>query len=316
MRCASCCNNTIIFNESFKTKNKSMKIKFFVAILMIIFSFNLSQAQQKTIQLYNGAAPGSERWNWNEKEFIDHNSKLIYDVSHPSLEVFLPQDSIANGTSIVICPGGGFCLLEIENEGWNIARWLNAKGITAFVLKYRIMKTETDNPQKEMFVKAMNTEKLAINADSVINMAIEDISTAMNYIKSNAKKLKINPERIGIIGFSAGGTLAAAMAYNYDTKTKPAFVAAIYPWVKPIKKKIVQNDAPPLFIAAASDDQLGFNIGSTELYLDWVKSKHSAEMHLYSKGGHGFVAFKSGFPADSWIDRFSDWLLVNDFTKK
>lgn len=290
-----------------------MHLKFIVTTALIIFNINVVRAQQKTIQLYNGFAPGSEHWTWNEKEFSDHNTKLIYDVSHPSVEVFFPPDSLRNGTSIIICPGGGFCLLEIENEGRNIARWLNTKGITAFVLKYRVMKTQTDNPQKEMFAKAMNIQKLAIDADTVIKMAIEDIFNAMIKIKNDSSHLKINPEKVGIIGFSAGGTLATALAYNYDKKTKPAFVAVLYPWTLPVKKQVVQSDAPPLFIAAASDDQLGFNIGSAELYLNWVKNKRSAELHLYSKGGHGFVAFKSANPVDSWDGRFADWLLTNKF---
>ena len=292
-----------------------MKIRFFISVAIATFYFNLGQAQQKTIQLYNGFAPKSEKWNWTEKEFFDHNSTLIYDVSHPSLEVFFPPDSIANGTSIIVCPGGGFLLEEIENEGWNIARWLNTKGITAFVLRYRLMKTKTDNPQKEMFARGANPNKLAVEADSVIDMAIEDISTAMLQLKNKAKIYRINPEKIGIIGFSAGGTLAAAMAYNYDTRTRPAFVAGIYPGVALVKKKIVQDDAPPLFIVAASDDQLGCNIWSAEFYLDWVKSKHSAELHLYSKGGHGFESFKTKLPVQTWKDRFADWLRVNDFTK-
>jgi len=290
-----------------------MHLRAIATIAFIILSVKLVQAQQHTIQLYNGAAPKSENWTWDEKVFIDHNSKLIYDVSHPSVEVFFPPDSLRNGTSIIVCPGGGFCLLEIENEGQNIARWLNTKGITAFVLKYRVMKTQTDNPQKEMFAKAMDIQKLAVEADPVIKMAIEDIFTAMTKIKSDSSHLKINPKKVGIIGFSAGATLATALAYNYDKKTKPAFVAVLYPWTTPVKKRVVQNDAPPLFIAAASDDQLGFNIGSAELYLAWVNNNRSAELHLYSKGGHGFVAFKSGDPVDSWDDRFVDWLLTNKF---
>ncbi|RYY29831.1 MAG: alpha/beta hydrolase [Chitinophagaceae bacterium] len=292
-------------------RNK-MNIRFFFSVAIAIACVQAGHAQQKAIQLYNGAAPKSEKWTWTEKQFFDHNTTLIYDVSHPSLEVFLPPDSLANGTSVIICPGGGFYLLEIENEGRNIARWLNSMGIAAFVLKYRLMKTQTDNPQEEMFAKAMNTDKLAIEADTVINMAINDIATAMIQVKSAAKVLKINPAKIGIIGFSAGGTLAAAMAYNYTPETRPAFVAAIYPWVAPVRKKTLQTDAPPLFIAAASDDQLGFNIGSAEMYLDWVRSKRSAELHLYSKGGHGFVAFKSELPVSTWKDRFTDWLKLND----
>ncbi|KIC93710.1 alpha/beta hydrolase [Flavihumibacter solisilvae] len=290
-----------------------MRLKSIVAAVLFIFNITSATAQHQIIQLYNGPAPKSEKWTWNEKEFSDHNTKLLYDVSHPSVEVFFPPDSIRNGTSVIICPGGGFCLLEVENEGRNIARWLNTKGITAFVLKYRVMKTQTGNPQEEMFAKAMDTKKLAVDADTVIQMAMQDIFTTISKIKNDSTRLKINPGKVGVIGFSAGGTLATALAYNYDKKTKPAFVAVLYPWTAPIKKQIVQSDAPPLFIAAASDDQLGFYIGSAELYLNWVKNKRSAELHLYSTGGHGFAAFKSGNPADSWDNRFVDWLLTNKF---
>ena len=293
-----------------------MKITFFIRITIMCLFYNSSQAQQKIIPLYDGAAPNSEKWNWNEKRFFDHNSTLIYDVSHPSLEAFFPPDSIANGTSIIICPGGGFMVLEIENEGWNMARWLNTKGITAFVLRYRLMKLQTNDPQKEMFARGADPKKLGIQADTVIDMANNDISTAMLQLKNNADMYKINPDKIGIIGFSAGGTLAAGLAYNYSAKTRPAFVAAIYPGIMLIKKKVVQNDAPPIFIAAASDDQLGVNIGSAEFYLDWAKSKHSAELHLYSKGGHGFESYKTQLPVQTWKDRFADWLQVNDFIKR
>ncbi|MFI5152678.1 MAG: alpha/beta hydrolase, partial [Chitinophagales bacterium] len=184
------------------------------------------------------------------------------------------------------------------------------------VLKYRLIKSETNDPIKEMYSKASNIGKFAIIAEPVVSMALKDISTAITYLRTNAREMKINPERIGIIGFSAGGTLAAGMAYNYEANTRPAFVAALYPWIDPIKKKKVQNDAPPIFIAAASDDQLGFDIGSTEFYLDWAKFNHSAELHLYEKGGHGFVVNKQGLPVDGWIDRFGDWLKFNGFLNK
>ena len=291
----------------------AMHLKLITVTALVIFSISGLTAQQQTIQLYNGSAPMSEKWTWNEKEFTDHNSKLLYDISHPSVDVFLPPDSLRNGTSVIICPGGGFGLLEIEKEGVDIAHWLNKKGVTAFVLKYRVMKTLTDNPQKEIFEKASSPEKLAIAADTVIKMAIEDIFTAMRKIKNDSSHLKINPEKIGVLGFSAGGLLATALAYNYDKTTKPAFVAVLYPGTWPFENQAVQSDAPPLFIAAASDDQLGLHIAAAELYLKWVKNKRSAELHMYSKGGHGFVAFKSKNPANTWDDRLADWLLANKF---
>ncbi|MGX5819487.1 alpha/beta hydrolase [Chitinophaga lutea] len=290
-----------------------MDLKCIATVIFLLLAMNAATARQQVMPLYNGAAPGSEKWTWQEKTFKDQHATVIYDVAQPTLEVFYPPDSIRNGTAVVVCPGGGFCLLEIEGEGRNIARRLSDKGITAFVLKYRVMKSKTDNPQKEMFAKAMDTQKLAKDADTVIQMATEDIMTAMARIKAEADQLRINAEKVGVLGFSAGGTLATALAYNYSTQTRPAFVAVLYPWTAPVNKQQIQVNAPPLFIAAASDDQLGFYSGSTELYLDWVGQKHSAELHLYATGGHGFVAFPSGGPSDGWSDRFMEWLHAGKF---
>jgi acetyl esterase/lipase len=116
------------------------------------------------------------------------------------------------------------------------------------------------------------------------------------------------------MGGSSGGTIAASVAYNHSKKERPNFVATLYPYVNDIVKSKVPADAPPLFIVAASDDQIEFNLQSVELYKAWALAKHSAELHIYSKGGHGFGMFKQDLPSDTWIERFNDWLINQHLT--
>src|SRR5438045_4335002 len=147
-------SNTFVF----KTSTSSFKhLNVFLLHLLISLSASVN-AQQKVIQLYDGIAPGSENWTWEEKESHQNifNKRVVYNVSHPSLTVFLPDSSLANGTSIVICPGGAWHFLDIDNAGNDFARWLNEKGITAFVLKYRLVHVLTDDPFKESMDKYPN----------------------------------------------------------------------------------------------------------------------------------------------------------------
>src|SRR5215831_10067717 len=124
----------------FELINLAVMRKFFT-VLLLLFSISEINAQQKVIQLYNGAAPGSENWNWDAKELTNEqwHLKIVYNVSHPTLTVFLPDSSIATGAAVIVCPGGGFQFLSIESEGYQVAHWLNNKGIAAFVLNYRLM---------------------------------------------------------------------------------------------------------------------------------------------------------------------------------
>ena len=299
---------TFIYKSS---KNSFEVFKSFLFILLITLSAFVN-AQQKVIQLYNGAAPGSESWKWDEKQ---KDSNLIYNVSHPTLTVFLPDSGIAVGTAVIICPGGAFHVLAIESEGYDVARWLNKKGITAFVLKYRLGHSLTDDPLKEVFAKQPTSAKFNEEIRPIVAMEIADGKASIAYVRMHAKEYHISPDKIGIIGFSAGGTLVTGVAYTYTAGNRPDFVAPIYPYVGSFDKPSVPKDAPPMFIAVATDDQLGFNIHSVDLYKDWVSSKHSAELHIYSKGGHGFGMRKQQLPSDTWIDRFADWLNVEGLLK-
>jgi acetyl esterase/lipase len=143
------------------------------------------------------------------------------------------------------------------------------------------------------------------------------IITGADYVRKHATEYGVNPERIGIIGFSAGGTLAISVAMNYTPDTRPDFVAPIYPaYSLAIKAKGVPSDAPPAFILAASDDQLGLAAQSVAFYQDWIAARKSAELHLYVKDGHGFGMRQQHLPTHHWIERFADWLDVQGLLKK
>ena len=285
-------------------------------VLATIFSLfvTITLNAQEVIALDN---KGSEKWTWEEKESNKNafGVRLIYNVSHPTLTVFLPDSATANGTAVIICPGGAFQILSIESEGNEAARWLAKKGVTAFVLKYRLMHSLTDDPVNELFAKQPNTEKFNNEIKPAVALAITDGLNAIAYVRIHAAKYKIAENRIGILGFSAGGTVAAGTAYTYSPESRPDFSAPVYPYVGSFAKPNVPKDAPALFILAAADDQFGFDKHCIRLYEDWLGSKHIAELHIYTKGGHGFGMRKQGLPVDNWIDRFNDWLIQQGFEK-
>ena len=274
-------------------------------------------AQQKVIQLYEGAAPGSESWNWNEAELEKNmwQTKVVYNVTKPTLNVFLPEADKANGTAVIICPGGAFYALSINSEGYDVARWLVKKGVTCFVLKYRLVHTLADDPTAEV-ARLMGKPEFEEQLSKVIPLTIADGKAAVAYVRQHAIEYNIVPNRIGIMGFSAGGTVASSAAFNYTKDNRPDFVAPVYPYFPSTMYGTVADDAPPIFIAAASDDELGLAPHSTELYNKWLGSKKSVELHMYSKGGHGFGMRTKNLPSDKWIERFEDWLNILGFLKK
>ena len=259
------------------------------------------------IRLYPGTAPGSESWKQKEAENNSNmwQTRVVYNVADPTLTIFKPTIA-ANGTSVVICPGGGFHALSIDSEGFEVARWLAAKGVTCFVLKYRLVESKTNDPAAELMAKAgEQTEK---DVALIIKLAMADGLAAVGYVRQHAGEYGLNPKRIGIMGFSAGGTVAASVMYNYTPQTRPDFVAPIYLQYEWAIKQAVPADAPPAFILAATDDQLGLAPHSVQLYTDWTKAKKPAELHLYANGGHGFGMRKNNLPSDRWIELFDAWL--------
>jgi acetyl esterase/lipase/lysophospholipase L1-like esterase len=280
-----------------------------LTLFLLLFAVAV-KAQQKVIQLYDGAAPGSENWTYDEKETKVSNFELIYNVSHPTLTVFPADPAIATGTAMIVCPGGGFYILAKAVEGNEVVNWLNKKGITVFLLKYRLAHSLTDNPGQEL---ADNMKKGGFEEKikPIVPLSVADGKAAIKYVRAHAAEYNISPTRIGIIGFSAGGTVAASAAFNYTADDRPDFVAPIYAYMPPRLQGAIAADAPPMFIAAASDDQLGLVPHSVDLYSKWLASKHPAELHIYQKGGHGFGMRKQDIPTDTWIDRLGDWLKLN-----
>jgi len=286
-----------------------MRLLFFFCILLFCITTNA----QKVIQLYNGAAPGSEKWTWQEGDNTNNmfKTRVVYNVVKPTLTVYQPDSVAANGTAIIIAPGGAFHTLSIESEGSDVAKWLNKKGVTAFVLRYRLVHSITDDPVKELMPKMADFKKLDEENDTVVTMAIADGLKAIEYVRTHAAEYNINPQRIGFMGFSAGGTLTMGTVFNSAAANRPNFAAPVYPYMNALKNQTVPTDAPPLFICAASDDQLGLATHSTNLYNKWIEAKKIAELHMYEKGGHGFGMRKNNIPADTWIERFGDWLQLH-----
>jgi acetyl esterase/lipase/lysophospholipase L1-like esterase len=284
-------------------------------LFLMLFTIGV-KAQQKVIQLYNGAAPGSENWKYDEKEYVskEWHANIAYNVSHPTLTVFAADPAIATGTAVIVCPGGGFYVLGMTGEGTDVAYWLNQKGITVFILKYRLGQSLTDNPVQELDAN-MRKSDFQEKIKPIIPFSVADGHEAIKYVRSHAAEYGISPTRIGIIGFSAGGTVAASSAFNYNADNRPDFVAPIYAFMPPALQGNIATDAPPMFLAAATDDQLGLAAHSVDLYSKWLASKHQAELHIYAKGGHGFGMQKQNIPTDTWIERFGDWLGLQGLLK-
>jgi dienelactone hydrolase len=279
-----------------------------------------TKAQQKVISLYPGVAPGSESWTWSEQENADnmYHSNAVFNISKPTLTVYPPDPSHApTGLAVIVCPGGGFHSLSIMQEGYGVVKWLQSKGITAFLLKYRLIHTEGGDPYKQEIADRTN-KSAGANRSIIVDMAVADGRQALTYVRAHAAEYGVDPHRIGIIGFSAGGVISASTAYNYTPENRPDFVGFMYgggELSSDVQRNNIPADAPPLFIAAATNDDYNLQLVATSLYVNWVTAKHPAELHIYAKGGHGFGLKKQGLPTDTWTDRFIDWLTLEGFLK-
>ncbi len=268
---------------------------------------------QQVIPLYPGLPPGSVETNYPEKQYLSKswNAQVVSNVTKPSLTVYKPAPGTGNGDGVVICPGGGFMALSINSEGIDVANWLTGRGFTAFVLKYRLAHTGEDATQ-EFTSLFQDKHKLGQVLWATVPLSIADGLAAVVYVRKHAADFAISPGRVGIIGFSAGGTVAAAVGLHYAPEGRPFFVAPIYAAASMLRNDPVPADAPPMFLAAATDDQLGLTMDTVGLYDQWIGAHKSAEMHMYAKGGHGFGMTKHGSPSDLWIERFAEWFASQD----
>ena len=195
---------------------------------LLLFTSALASAQD-VIPLYPGTPPGSEPANYPEKEYFSKvwNTEVVTNVTKPTLTIFKPAPGTANGTAIVVAPGGGFMALSITSEGTDVAKYLAAKGVTAFVLKYRLAHTGEDATQEFTTLYA-DRQKFGETIGKIVPLTIADGLAAVTYVRAHAAEWGVSPDRVGIIGFSAGGAVAVGVAFRYAPEGRPAFVGAIY----------------------------------------------------------------------------------------
>ncbi len=274
----------------------------------------LSALGQEVIKLYPGKAPGSENWNWEVKEFTPMpNNRMLFNVTEPTLTMYPAVKGKGNGTSMIVAPGGAFHILSIDSEGHDVAKWLSTRGITAFVLTYRVVKSNGPNPFAELMPLMKDFKKLdEINAP-VVEMATQDGIEAIKYVKANAQALGIDPNKMGFMGFSAGGTLTMNVLLSAPQALKPNFIAPIYYYEKAVTGKEMPNASTPAFIAVAADDDLGFTPHSIRLFERWTAAKHPTELHVYENGRHGFGMRKNNTASDNWTVDFENWLRIRKF---
>lgn len=299
--------------------------------LVFLMISKLVASAQEIIPLYPNIIPNSKPSTLVEKTERAGNGHLITsNITQPSLTVFLPDTRKANGTAVIICPGGGYFILAAEHEGSDVAKRFTEWGVTAFVLKYRL-------------------PSIATMEDPTIG-PLQDAQRAIQYVRENAKIWQLEPKQIGIMGFSAGGHLAASAAVHFDqsyiqntlkTSLRPDFVILAYPVISfndeighkgsrenllgkepdPAKVKYfsletqVTKKTPPVFLMQAKDDK-GVKVENTLQFaeaLDKVKVKH--DMYLYEKGGHGF-GLKNPTSDVDWMKYVKEWMFGMDLILK
>jgi acetyl esterase/lipase len=294
--------------------------------LLTVAADAVAQAPEE-IRLWPGKAPGSE--SWTRREVITTSpagDRTISNVSDPSVTVFLPPSASAAGTAVVIAPGGALRVLGWDNEGVKAAQWLNSKGIAALVLKYRTLQTMPDGGRgrgaappgvgaaaaglrKELEIRNgnANPEPDDPALREVLRMGIADAQQALRLARRNAAAWRIDPKRVGIMGFSAGGGIAVGAALAEQSDASPDFLVSLYgPSLQDVN---VPAPAPPLFIAVGASH---FNVtnGCLALFAAWKAAGKPAEIHVYDQVSAGFGMTKRGLPVDSWSDRLLEWLVA------
>jgi len=276
-------------------------------------------AQPNAIVLGTPPLPGAAaQESWHSQ----YGSLFARNVTVATLTPYLPDPSIASGTAVVVAPGGGFMTLSMENEGSNVAKALAAKGVAAFVLKYRLRQTPPDMPafeksMREMFSGAARprpprpaTPPTPDSMAASIAPQLEDARAAFALIRKRAAEWHVDPNRIGMVGFSAGAMLTMTTALA-GQDAKPAFIGDIY---GPMGAMTVPADAPPLFAAVAIDDPL-LGGGETGIVKSWIAAKRPVEVHLFEQGGHGFGMYPKETTSTGWFDEFARWLDMHGMLK-
>ena len=246
----------------------------------------------------------------------EKNVQIMSNVSKPTLTIYRPAKDKDTGASVIICPGGGYNILAWDLEGTEVAQWLNDNGITGIILKYRVPTRKDPSAESKSHIQPL-----------------QDAQRAMSLIRSKATELKIRPDQIGILGFSAGGNLTAKACTMYNKRAydaiddadkvscRPDFGVLLYPWmlVKDGTSElnpefVVDAKTPPMFFAHANDDKISA-ANSVAMYLALKRAGVIAELHVYSTGGHGFGLRPTTKPVSTWPERCAQWMKTSILKK-
>jgi acetyl esterase/lipase len=275
------------------------------------FLFAQTAEEPPAVPLWEKGAPGSEsRKDEKEKRNVQKSGEYnVTNVHNPYLTVFLPPKGKATGAAVVICPGGGHRELWVLHEGENVARWLSERGVAAFVLRYRLAREKGSNYK-------------------IAEHALQDGQRAVRLVRSRAKEWGVNPSRVGMMGFSAGGEVVAMVCRHPDKgnpdaadpvereSCRPDFQALVYSGPLGIRNEAVTKETPPAFIVVGDED--GAVKWLVEHYQVLKKAKVSSELHVYAKTPHGFGfrPNRTTRPVDAWPQRFEEFLRVQGMLKR
>jgi acetyl esterase/lipase len=275
--------------------------------LLLTLAAALRAGQPLTITLYpDRTFTGEEKIEERGKNGVTDRS--ISQAVRPDLTVYFPAREKASGVAIVIAPGGGYTHLAIDKEGHDIARWLASRGIAGIVLKYRLPFADGAKPDNWHAARGEAESSRRVSA-----VAIEDGQQAMRTVRSHATDWNLRPDAIGMMGFSAGGLLAALMGGETDAALRPNFLGLIYPAVP---RAVPMPASMPVFIAQADDDTAVRPESLLGYYAALKQARIPVELHIYNSGGHGFGMKQNGKTSASWPLQFEDWLKERGFAKQ
>lgn len=266
--------------------------------------------QPTAIPLGTGPLPGAQN---GESWHMQYGSHFARNVTEATLTPFLPEAGRASGAAVIVAPGGGFITLSMENEGWDVARALAARGVAAFVLKYRLRQSPGELAAFDASMRTVLTTTRIGNlsvADAAAGSPAQlaDARAAFALVRARAGEWGVDPDRVGMIGFSAGAMLTMATWVGVE-EARPAFLGNIY---GPMAAMPVPADAPPMFVALAADDPL-FAGGGFGIVESWRNAGRPVEFHLYEQGGHGFGMYQKTTTSTGWFPAFADWLWMHGF---
>jgi len=265
-------------------------------------AFQLCSGHAQIVNIWPGVAPGSEQWTQQERTVENTPiGTVVFNVVTPTLTAYLPERARATGSGVIIAPGGAFVALAVDMEGYEVARWLQEKGIAAFVLKYRIVEKRQEGIP-------------AMDMDTAGRYGIADGIQALKVVRQHAAEWGLAPERVGFLGFSAGAMVTSGALLQQDAAARPDFAGLLYGGPFGVMPTIPAG-LPPMFLAWAQDDAVALD-PVVRFYGALKAAGYKPEVHIFSAGGHGFGMRKQGTSSDHWIDAFYYWLEAQGFTKR